>query len=333
MTQGQPEHIPDPTQRELLHVVVLAGGVGGAKAAAGLYQILPPQALTVIVNTGDDFELLGLPISPDLDTIMYTLAGINHPEQGWGLAGDTFQALEMIGRYGGPTWFRLGDKDLATHIMRRYLRDQGHSLTAITEQLAQALGIQARILPMSDDPVCTVVDTPEGRLPFQEYFVRQRQQPRVLAVHFEGIDRARPTPAVMEALARADAIVFAPSNPYLSLDPILALPGVREAIRSRRERVVAISPIVGGKALKGPAAKMMREFGESPSPLVVARRYADLLAAFVLDEQDTAYRDAIAALGLRVHVTDTIMKTPADRARVARAALAALGWEVVDEHA
>ena len=309
-------------------VVALAGGVGGAKAAAGLYQILPPDTLTVIVNTGDDFELLGLPISPDLDTVMYTLAGINHPQQGWGLAGDTFQALEMIGRYGGPTWFRLGDKDLATHIMRRFLRDAGHSLTDITRHLSRSLGIRATLLPMSDDPVRTVVETPEGRLPFQEYFVRRRQEPRVLAVHFEGLSYARPTPAVIEALHTADAIVFAPSNPYLSLDPILALPGVRDAIRARKARAVAISPIVGGEALKGPAAKMMREFGEEPSPLVVARRYADVLAAFVLDERDAAYTAAIESLGLRVVTTDTIMRTPADRARVARVALAAVGWEV-----
>ena len=328
MREGQAPHISESISRDPQRVVVLAGGVGGAKIAAGLYHILPPWTLTVIVNTGDDFELLGLPISPDLDTVMYTLAGIHHPEQGWGLAGDTFQALEMIGRYGGPTWFRLGDKDLATHIMRRYWRDQGLSLTVITRRLCEALGVHAQVLPMSDDPVRTVVETPEGRLPFQEYFVRRRQAPKVLAVHFEGIERARPTAAVLTALEEAALIVFAPSNPYLSLDPILALPGVRERIRERRERVVAISPIVGGEAVKGPAAKMMREFGETPSPLVVARRYADLVGTFVLDERDLAWQTAVAALGLRTVVTDTIMKTPADRARLARTVLAALGWEV-----
>lgn len=315
--QGRGPGTPAPER-----VVVLAGGVGGAKAAAGLYQILPPYTLTVIVNTGDDFELLGLPISPDVDTVMYTLAGINHPQQGWGVVNDTFHALEMIGRYGGPTWFRLGDKDLATHIMRRHLRDQGWTLTQVTQHLAQALGIQATILPMSDDPVRTLVITDKGPLPFQEYFVRRRQEPRLLRVEFSGVNEARPTEAVLTAIRAAQAVILAPSNPYLSLDPILALPGMRDLLRTKREVGVAISPIVGGQAIKGPAAKIMRELGEEPSPLVVARRYVDIIAGFVLDERDAAWREAIEALGLRVAMTDTIMGTPEDRARVARVALA-----------
>lgn len=308
-------------------LALLSGGVGGAKMAAGLYAILPPDTLTVIVNTGDDFEHIGLPISPDLDTVMYTLAGLHHPERGWGLAGDTFQALEMLGRYGAPTWFQLGDKDLATHIVRRHLRDQGWPLSRITDHLRTALGIRARILPMTDDPVRTVIVTPEGPLPFQEYFVHRRQQPPVREVRFQGIESARPAPGVLEALDRARAIVIAPSNPYLSLDPILTLAGVRDLLRRRRERVVMISPIVGGKAVKGPLAKIMREYGEAPSALTVARYYRDILGAFVLDEQDAALKDAIAALGMRVVVTDTLMKSADDRARVARAALEVVEFE------
>ena len=306
-------------------LVLLSGGVGGAKMAAGLYAILPPDVLTVVVNTGDDFEHIGLSISPDLDTVMYTLAGLNHPERGWGLAGDTFQALEMLGRYGAPTWFQLGDKDLATHIVRRFLRDQGWPLSRITDHLRAALGIRARILPMTDDPVRTVIVTPDGTLPFQEYFVHRRQQPPVRGVRFEGMESARPAPGVLDALEAARAIVIAPSNPYLSLDPILALPRVRDILQRRREHVVMVSPIVGGKAIKGPLAKIMREYGEDPSPLAVARYYRDILGAFVLDERDAEQKDAIAALGMRVVVTDTLMKSADDRARVARAALEALG--------
>ena len=305
--------------------VVLAGGVGGAKGAEGMYRLLPPDTLTVIVNTGDDFEHLGLPISPDLDTVMYTLAGLNHPQQGWGLAGDTFQALEMLGRYGAPTWFRLGDKDLATHILRRHLRDQGWPLSRVTAHLAGALGIRARILPMSDDPVRTVVVTDEGTLPFQEYFVHRRAEPRVQAIHFQNSERARPAPGVLDALAQAEAIVIAPSNPYLSIDPILAVPGIRPVLRRRRQRVVAISPIVGGKAIKGPAAKLMAEFGMTPSALAVARHLAEVAGAFVLDREDADLREEIEALGMRVVVEDTLMRTPEDKVRVARAALAALG--------
>ena len=309
-------------------VTVLAGGVGGAKGAEGFYRLLPPDTLAVIVNTGDDFEYLGLPISPDLDTVMYTLAGINHPEQGWGLAGDTFQALEMLARYGVDPWFRIGDKDMGTHVLRRHGYDGGLTLSAVTEKLRQALGVRARILPMSDDPVRTMVVTPEGTLPFQEYFVRRRHEPQVLDVVFQGIEQARPAPGVLDALAQARAVVFAPSNPYLSLDPILSVPGVRALLRERRDRVAAITPIVGGAALKGPAAKMMRERGETPSPVTVARRYADVLGGFVLDERDAHLRGAIEALGIRVVVTDTIMRTAEDKVRVARAALAALQVEL-----
>ncbi len=309
-------------------VTVLAGGVGGAKGADGVYRLLPPHTLTVIVNTGDDFEHMGLPISPDLDTVMYTLAGIQHPEQGWGLAGDTFHALEMLGRYGAPTWFRLGDKDLATHLLRRHWLDRGMTLTQVTDRLRRALGVQARLLPMSDDPVRTVVMTDEGELPFQEYFVHRGARPRVRAIRFRGIEMARPTPEVLTALDAAQVIIFAPSNPYLSLDPILALPGVRERLRRRREQVVAISPIIGGQAVKGPAAKLMQEFGLPASALTVARHYREIVGGFLLDTRDAALAPEIEALDMRVTVVDTWMRSPEDKVRVARAALRTAGWMV-----
>ncbi len=309
-------------------VVALAGGVGGAKAADGLYRLLPPDTLTVIVNTGDDFEHLGLPISPDVDTVMYTLAGIQHPERGWGIAGDTFHALEMLGQYGAATWFHLGDKDLATHILRRYRLDRGETLSQVTDQLRQALGVRARILPMSDHSVRTRVVTEEGELPFQEYFVHRGAHPRVLAIRFQGIEQAAPAPDVIPALEEADAIVLAPSNPYLSLDPILNLKGIREHVRARRTSVVAITPIIGGQAVKGPAAKLMREFGLPPSALTVAQHYKDLIGAFVLDQRDAALAPDIETLGIRVIVVDTLMQTREDKIRVARAALRILGWAV-----
>ncbi len=324
-TEPTPEPVSPPPSHPL--VVALAGGVGGAKGALGLYRILPPDALTVIVNTGDDFEHIGLPISPDLDTVMYTLAGIYHREQGWGIAEDTFHALDMLGRYGAPTWFRLGDKDLATHIVRRYLQDQGWPLSRITDHLRRALGIQARILPMSDDPVRTLIVTPEGTLPFQEYFVQRRQAPPVKAIRFQHVDQARPAPGVLQALQDAQTIVIAPSNPYLSVDPILKLPGVRDLLRARRKRVVAITPIVGGNAVKGPLAKLMREFGHEPSALVVARYYQDILGAFVLDEQDAHLAADIRALGIRVAITNTLMTSDEDKERVARVALALIEKE------
>ncbi len=319
----KPEPIEQNTSAAPAHppVVTLAGGVGGAKIALGLYRILPPNTLTVIVNTGDDFEHIGLPISPDLDTVMYTLAGIYHREQGWGIAGDTFHALDMLGRYGAPTWFRLGDKDLATHIIRRHLKDQGWPLSRITDHLRRALGIQARILPMSDDPIRTLIITPEGTLPFQEYFVQRRQAPPVKAIHFQHADKARPAAGVLQALREAQSIVIAPSNPYLSVDPILNLPGVRDLLRERKDHVVAITPIVGGHAIKGPLAKLMREFGHEPSALVVARHYQDILAAFVLDEQDAHLAEPIASLGIRVAITNTVMTSDEDKERVARVAL------------
>lgn len=298
-----------------MRVTVLAGGVGGARMADGFVRAMPPEDLAVIVNTGDDFEWHGLLVCPDLDTVMYTLAGIANPQTGWGIAGDTWEALEMLGRYGGETWFRIGDRDLATHVYRTFLRRQGMRLSEITDRLRRALGVQAAIWPMSDDPVRTMVDTEEGRLPFQEYFVRRGCAPRVRGFTWEGIERAQLSPEARAALEAADLVVIAPSNPYVSIGPILALPGVRELLE--RRIVVAVSPILGGQALKGPAAKMMAELGEAPSALGVARRYQAFLDGFVLDHVDAVLASTVEAMGIRPLVTDTVILDPPARARLA----------------
>ncbi len=302
-------------------VVALCGGVGGAKLALGLAHQLPPDAFTVIVNTGDDVVHHGLHISPDLDTVMYTLAGIVNPETGWGLAGDSFQMLDMLARYGAEPWFRLGDRDLATHLLRTEMLRAGHSLTDVTAHLCRALGVGPRLLPMSDDRVATIVLTDEGRLEFQEYFVRRRWQPVVREIVFDGLEVARPSPAVLEAVCQADAIVVCPSNPYVSLDPILALPGLREAIRESPAAKVGISGIIGGEAVKGPAAKIMRELGEVPAAHVVASRYADILDAFFLDTRDRAERERIQALGVRPVVADILLPDLEAKTRLAGHAL------------
>lgn len=299
-----------------MKIVALAGGVGGAKLADGL-QRLVGEALTVVVNTGDDFELHGLYVSPDLDTVMYTLAGIANPETGWGIAGDTFTCLDMLARYGAEDWFGIGDRDLATHILRTAWLRAGRTLSQVTARLAGALGVRALILPMTDSGVATMVETTEGVLPFQEYFVHRGWQPVIRSIWFEGIDLALPLPAVLDAIRSAEAIVFCPSNPFVSIEPILSVPDVRDTISCAPARKVAVSPIVGGQALKGPAAKMFRELGIEPSALAVARRYQGLLDAFMLDRTDEAQAGAIRALGMDVLVTDTIMRTAADRERLA----------------
>ncbi len=300
----------------LERVVALAGGVGGAKLALGLSRALRPEQLTVVVNTADDFVLYGLPISPDLDTVMYTLSGVANPETGWGVAGDTTHMLDMLARYGESPWFRLGDRDLATHLLRASWLAQGQTLTQVTQRLAEALGVQNALLPMTDAPVRTIVHTREqGRLEFQEYFVRYRWQPTVERIEYVGAESALPTPEVLAALAAADVVVICPSNPMLSVAPILALCGVRAALRQKP--CVAVSPIVAGQALKGPAAKLMAELGWDVSPLVVARYYGDLLTGFVLDVRD---RDGFADQDFpcRVLVTDTIMQDDGDKLRLAR---------------
>jgi LPPG:FO 2-phospho-L-lactate transferase len=298
-------------------VALLAGGVGGAKLAHGFQQVLPPGSLTVIVNVADDLELFGLHVSPDLDTVLYTLAGLANPETGWGIAGDTFKALPLLERYGEPAWFRIGDADLATHIRRTHLLRDGASLTDATAAMATALGVASRLLPATDDLVRTFVQTDAGELDFQTYFVQRGQRDAVRAVRFAGIDQARPSAAALKALADADLVVLAPSNPIVSIGPILALPGVREAVAGRPS--AAVSPIVAGRALRGPADRMLGSLGHEVSALGVARLYAGLVQRFVLDEADADLAPAVEALDMRVDPLPTVMRSDADRARLAEA--------------
>jgi LPPG:FO 2-phospho-L-lactate transferase len=285
--------------------------------ADGLAQILAPEDLTIVVNTGDDFEHLGLYICPDLDTVCYTLAGIANPATGWGRAQESWRALETLEALGGPAWFRLGDRDLGLHLERTRRTRAGQPLSEITQHFCQILGIQPQILPMTDDSVPTWVYTiDEGELPFQEYFVKRQCRPRVRGFRFEGVERARPAPGVLEALQTADLVVICPSNPWVSVDPILAVPEIRPAAAACL--VVAVSPIIAGGAVKGPAAKMYAELGIQPSALAVARHYGDLLSGFILDGQDAAQAEAVRALDIQALVTDTLMKTPQDRRRLAQ---------------
>ncbi len=305
-------------------IVELAGGVGGAKLAHGLQAHLGPE-LTVVVNTGDDIVRHGLLVCPDHDTVLYTLAGIDNRTWGWGIEGETFAASESLARYGEETWFRLGDRDLATHILRTKRLGEGERLTSVSRHLARSLGVAATILPMSDDPVRTEVRTDAGWLEFQEYFVRRRQEPTVHEVRFRGIEAARPSAEVLAALASAEALVVAPSNPIVSVGPILALPGVREALADARRRgapIVAVSPIVAGRALKGPADRMLVSLGGEASALGVARLYAGIVDRFVVDAADAALAPAIEALAMRVLALDTIMTDDAARARLAGEVLA-----------
>ena len=303
-----------------MKVVALAGGVGGARLADGLYRRLLPGTLTVIVNTGDDFRHFGLQICPDLDTVCYTLAGMANPQTGWGRTGETWQVMESVARLGGPTWFRLGDRDLGTHLERTRLLASGRSLSEVTRQFCQAWGIMATVLPMSDQPVATKVMTDRGELDFQHYFVELQCQPAVRGFRFAGVERARPAPGVLQALEAADLVVICPSNPWVSIDPILAVPGLSTGLGGRP--VIAVSPIVGGRAIKGPAAKMYRELGIEPSPVAVAGHYHPWLAGLVLDQVDAGLAAEIEALGVSVLVTDTIMKNAAGRERLARETLA-----------
>lgn len=303
-------------------IVALAGGVGGAKLAHGLALARPEAALTVVVNTADDFSLFGLHISPDLDTVMYTLGGIANPATGWGIAGDTAAALEMIGRYGRETWFWLGDRDLATHILRTERLRAGDSLTAVTAELAGALGIRAAILPMCDEPVATIVETPDGDLAFQDYFVRRRQADEVRGVRFEGIDAATVPPGVADALRDATVVVLCPSNPIVSIGPILAVPGFRDLLRGVSVPVVAVSPIVGGAALKGPADRMLASLGHEVSAAGVAALYRDFLDGIVIDQVDAGLAGRIEEMGIAVHVTDTVMRDEEHRRTLADETLA-----------
>jgi LPPG:FO 2-phospho-L-lactate transferase len=303
-------------------IVALAGGVGGAKLAQGLYQVLPPDTLAVIGNTGDDLEMWGQSISPDLDTLLYTLAGRANTATGWGLTDETWSALEMMQAYGRETWFRIGDRDLATHVVRTDLLNRGQTLTGVMAFLATGLGVRAQILPMTNDKVRTMVDTDAGRLPFQVYFVERHQQDTVLGGFFEGADQANVSSEVIYAIDHADAIILCPSNPIVSIGPILAVPLMRDLLDESPAPKVAVSPIVGGKALKGPADRMLVSLGHESSALGVARLYEGLVQGFVIDEVDTDQRAAIEALGMEVLVTGTVMQTEEDRARLATEVLA-----------
>lgn len=299
-----------------MKIVALAGGVGGAKLAHGLAQILSPQDLTVIVNTGDDFEHLGLSISPDLDTVCYTLAGLANFETGWGRADESWNAIANVKRLGGPDWFNLGDQDLGTHLERTRRLREGQPLSQVTHDFCQAWGVNVTVLPMSDQPVRTIVETDQGNLAFQEYFVHRRCEPQVRGFRFDGLDQAEPAPGVVEAIQSADAIVICPSNPWVSVDPILKV--LQRSTVQMPRSIVAVSPIIGGQTVKGPAAKMYTELGIHPSALAVSEHYRGLLSGFVLDEVDA---DLAPQIPIPTLVTNTLMKSLTDRAALARAVL------------
>lgn len=319
-------------------VTVLCGGVGAARLLAGMLRVVDPASVTAVVNTADDTELHGLRISPDIDTVVYTLADAVDPERGWGLRDETWHAMEALERYGGTTWFRLGDRDLATHLYRTDRLHQGATLTEVTAEIAAAWGLGLRVLPVTDDTVRTMITLaaresaptepgsraaapeepgardPGAEVPFQDWFVRLRHDVPVAGVRVDGIGSARPAPGVLDAIARAERVVIAPSNPIVSIGPVLDVPGVREAVTARREDVVAVSPIVGGRALKGPADRLLAELGHEPSVVGVARLYAPVAGTLVVDRVDEAHADAVRAAGLRCIVTDTIMRDPASAA-------------------
>jgi LPPG:FO 2-phospho-L-lactate transferase len=301
-------------------IVALAGGVGGARLAYGLSKI-KGEALAVIVNTGDDFEHLGLSICPDIDTMLYTLAGWANPETGWGVDGDSWSFMDQLGKLGGPIWFKLGDRDLAIHVQRSHWLRQGDRLGKITSRLAQAMGIASTVLPMSEDAVRTKLETDQGDLDFQDYFVRLQAKPLVRAIRFEGASSARPTPAAMEAFDAAKAIIICPSNPYLSIDPILSVPGYRECLQRRKIPCIAVSPIIGGAAVKGPAAKLMQELGAEVSCVGVAKKYAGLIDGLVIDGVDEGLADAILACGIKPLATKSLMRSLQDRIDLAQQTL------------
>jgi LPPG:FO 2-phospho-L-lactate transferase len=300
-------------------IVALAGGVGGARLAVGLAAVLPPEELAIVVNTGDDFEHMGFTVCPDLDTVMYTLAGVNNPLLGWGRAGETWRFMSEVKRLGGEDWFQLGDRDLALHVLRREALRRGASLSKVTRDLARRLGIKHTILPMSETPVRTVVKTQSGELDFQDYFVRRHCAPRVTGFRFAGARIARVPVALARLLrGRVDAVVLCPSNPFVSIAPIFSVPAIRTWLKARTFPVIAVSPIIGGAAVKGPAAKMMRELGVKPTALAVARHYGGAVDHWVIDQQDVKLAGAIERLGKRVLVTDTLMTSRGKRAALAR---------------
>jgi LPPG:FO 2-phospho-L-lactate transferase len=301
-------------------IIALSGGIGGAKLALGLSHVLPPEELLIIANTGDDFEHYGLTICPDTDTLLYTLAGLDNPQLGWGRADESWAFMETLAALGGQDWFRLGDRDLALHVLRSHRVRAGDSLSAITDDFRQRFGIGPRILPMSDDPVRTKIGTDQGWLDFQDWFVRLRAEPLARAVKFAGVEQARPQPALLEALrAKPRGIVICPSNPFISIEPILAVPGLREAIKASQAPVVAVSPIIAGQAVKGPTARMFEALGVPASAAAVAARYGDLLDGFVMEHGDDD-----AGITPRVFHAATLMRDLADKTALARQVLAAI---------
>lgn len=301
-----------------MEIMALAGGVGASKLLLGLSREMDPGDLTIVVNTGDDIVLHGLAISPDLDIVTYTLAGLINPETGWGFRGDTFNTLRQLALYGHTSWFQLGDRDLATHMHRTAMLRQGMTLSGVTDSIRVTLGVQAKILPMSDQPVTTTIATDDGRLHFQEYLVRDRAEPVIRGISFAGIENSAPAPGVIESLEKAAQIVICPSNPLISIGPILAVPNVREALRKRRSQVMAVSPIVGGRSLKGPSDRMLSQLGFEVSALGVARIYEDICSTFIIDPVDHHQRAAIESLGMRVVICPTVMHRLEDKQRLAR---------------
>jgi LPPG:FO 2-phospho-L-lactate transferase len=308
-----------------MKITALAGGVGAAKFLLGLAGVMPPEQVTVIANTGDDIELFGLRISPDIDTLTYTLAGVINEATGWGIVGDTFEALGWLARYGEARWFNLGDRDLATHIYRTHQLGLGRTLSEVTDHVRRSLGVRSTILPMTDSYTPTRVVTDEGEMHFQEYFVRRRSEPRVREIRFDNMKSARPAPGVERAILEADAVIICPSNPFISIGPILAVPGLRDALKETRADRIAITPIIAGRALKGPAADMLRDLGHEVSARGVAAVYAGLVDTFVLDEADAAIKHEVEELGLRVTVADTVMSTTENKRRLAARIIEALG--------
>jgi LPPG:FO 2-phospho-L-lactate transferase len=306
-------------------VVALAGGVGAARFLDGLTRVIAPERVYIIGNTADDAEIHGLHISPDLDTVAYTLAGLANPEHGWGIRGDSFRCLEALRRLGADAWFQLGDVDLATHLYRTQCLHGGATLAEVTSEITRALKVSSTLVPMSNDRVRTSICTPSGELEFQTYFVKRRARDRVIAMRFAGASEAKPAPGVLDTIGKAEAIILCPSNPFISIGPILAIPGLRQALQHKRENVAAISPIVGGRALKGPAAKMMKSMKMTPSAFEVARLYVDFVGTFVLDELDRKQSAQVEKLGMRPLVTNTIMRGLRERKALAKAVMREVG--------
>ncbi len=306
-------------------ITALAGGVGASKLLDGLNRAMSPEEISIIVNTGDDIEMFGLYIAPDLDIVAYTLAGVVNPDFGWGVNSDTFYCLDMLLRYADQErWFNLGDRDFATHIFRTDRLRKGQTLSQVTEQIVQTLGVKARLLPMTDTHTPTTILTTEGEMHFQEYLVKHRAQPTVNSIRFENIESAKPAPGVAEAILESEAIIICPSNPLISIGPILAVPGTREMLKQTQAKVAVISSVVAGESLKGPTDQMLRNLGMDVSALQIAKLYEDITDIFILDKQDEALKPEIEQLGLKVVVTDTVMSNAAKKLELAETTLAAL---------